>query len=324
MIRWRSLNRRTLLGTAGTAGLSLGAGVLGSGVLEALAEAVAGDVNPLPGSGAALGERQPFSFEILKAWAKALAAAPWQKPEPADLAILEGIDYDSYQQIRFRPEASLRVERANRAPIQLFHQGRLFLEPVRIHLVEGEGAREVFYSPALFETPAGHPARALSGRTGFAGFRVMATDLKTDWLAFLGASYFRASGPFNQYGLSARGLAIGTGMPGPEEFPRFSAFWLNGGDAGKPPITIHALLDSPSVSGAYRFATERFTAELQQNSFVSRCCCQLMPLCLSSDFSSKVCGFLFDAFAQLVTSKTTDFDISTHFFSCFLQIVRNF
>ena len=28
------------------------------------------------------------------------------------------------------------------------------------------------------------------------------------------------------YGLSARGLAVGTGGPEPEEFPTFTAFWV--------------------------------------------------------------------------------------------------
>jgi glucans biosynthesis protein len=74
----------------------------------------------------------------------------------------------------------------------------------------------------------------------------------------MGASYFRAAGPLDQYGLSARGLAINTALPGQtEEFPRFTDFWLeqNNPDA----CTIFALLDSPSVTGAYRFVAQRGT-----------------------------------------------------------------
>jgi glucans biosynthesis protein len=87
----------------------------------------------------------------------------------------------------------------------------------------------------------------------------MAPDLKTDWLSFLGASYFRTSGPFDQYGLSARGLAIDTGLPTPEEFPRFSSIWLEAGDATGGKLVVYALLESPSVTGAYRIETERLT-----------------------------------------------------------------
>ncbi|MGL1446748.1 glucan biosynthesis protein, partial [Vibrio parahaemolyticus] len=90
-----------------------------------------------------------------------------------------------YQQIRYKPGASLWLGRDNRTPVQLFHQGQLFMEPVKIHVVEDGKAREVLYSPALFDSPADHPARRLSSATGFAGLRVMAKDLKTDWLSYL-------------------------------------------------------------------------------------------------------------------------------------------
>ena len=77
--------------------------------------------------------------------------------------------------------------------------------------------------------------------------------LPTDWLAYQGAAYFRTSGALNQYGLSARGLAIDTAMPWPEEFPRFTAFWLERTPEDGAHFVVHALMDSPSVAGAYRF-----------------------------------------------------------------------
>ena len=241
------VSRRTVLGTS--LGLALSAGLS-----HLVSVALAGKGQP-----AWLGDKQPFSFDGLKAKAKALSGSPWAKVEPVAADILQKIDYDRYQEIKFRAEASLRLGRESRAPVQLFHLGKLFMEPVKIHTVEGGISREVLYSSALFDAPDGHPARTLPNDTGFAGFRVMSKDLKTDWLAFLGASYFRTSGPYNQYGLSARGLAIGTGLPVPEEFPRFTQFWLEGGEPGRAPVTIYALLDSPSVTGAYRFVTERLT-----------------------------------------------------------------
>lgn len=195
-----------------------------------------------------------FSFETLKAHARATAAAPFVPARSVHGKILDDIDYDAYQQVRFRKSATLPL---GQTPIQLFHLGRFFQEPVRIHLVENGTAREVIYDTRLFDMPDDHPGRRLPSNAGFAGFRVMSPDLETDWLACLGASYFRTSGPYNQYGLSARGLAIDTGMPTPEEFPRFSAFWLEAGEAQS--LTIYALLESPSVTGAYRMVTTRTT-----------------------------------------------------------------
>ncbi len=203
-----------------------------------------------------LGPRVEFSFATLRAWAAMIAASPFRPAEVVRPDLLAEIDYDAYQKLRFRPEASLRLDRDQRFPVQLFHLGHYFREPVRMFIVEGGEAREVLYDTELFESPADHPARGLPENAGFAGFRVMTPDLESDWLAFLGASYFRTSGPFNQYGLSARGLAIDTGLPTPEEFPRFTNFWLA---AEGSQLAIHALLESPSVTGAYRIRAERLT-----------------------------------------------------------------
>ena len=59
------------------------------------------------------------------------------------------------------------------------------------------------------------------------------------------------------YGLSARGLALKTGDPAGEEFPFFRAFWLEAPQPHSSKLVVHALLDSPSVAGAYRFEIEQ-------------------------------------------------------------------
>ena len=73
---------------------------------------------------------------------------------------------------------------------------------------------------------------------------------------FHGASYFRLLGRGQVHGLSSRGLAIGMGEPGGEEFPDFTEFWLVRPEPGETGLVVHALLDSPSVTGAYRFELE--------------------------------------------------------------------
>ncbi len=247
----RDLSRRGLMTGALSGVLAVAAG----GEQPALAATTASDGQ----DALQLGPPQPFSFEALKERARAAADQRWVRSAPLDAAVLQKIDYDAYQQIQFRPEYSLQLDKDGRTPVQLFHLGKYFMEPASIHLVEGGAAREVIYSSRLFDMPPDHVARRLPDGIGFAGFRVMAPDLKTDWLSFLGASYFRSSGPFNQYGLSARGLAIDTAMPQPEEFPRFTAFWLEGGREGTAELTIHALLEGSSVAGAYRMRTEHFS-----------------------------------------------------------------
>ena len=52
---------------------------------------------------------------------------------------------------------------------------------------------------------------------------------------------------------TARGLSIRTGDPRGEEFPIFRAVWIERPTLAANALTIHALLDSESVTGAYRF-----------------------------------------------------------------------
>ena len=76
---------------------------------------------------------------------------------------------------------------------------------------------------------------------------------KDELIVFLGASYFRALGAGQQYGLSARGLAIDTAGGSGEEFPALHRVLAGAPAAERKSLTILALLDSPRATGAYRF-----------------------------------------------------------------------
>ena len=54
------------------------------------------------------------------------------------------------------------------------------------------------------------------------------------------------------YGLSARGLALNTADASGEEFPFFRTFWIERPRPEVSVMVVHALLDSPSTTGAYR------------------------------------------------------------------------
>ena len=73
---------------------------------------------------------------------------------------------------------------------------------------------------------------------------------KDELLVFSGASYFRALGTGQRYGLSARGLAVDTAGPAKEEFPRFTDYWLEKPAVEGGPLTVYALLDSERMTGA--------------------------------------------------------------------------
>src|SRR3546814_4313947 len=127
--------------------------------------------------------------------------------------------------------------------------------PVDIFVIEKGKARRFSYSPSLFQAPHDHPLTKLGAAGGFSGFRLMNKGNIGDWLAFQGASYFRSAGPLHQYGLSARGIAIDTGLSKTEEFPEFTEFWLELSHEGI--VTVYALLAVQIVTVAYRLVNRR-------------------------------------------------------------------
>lgn len=197
----------------------------------------------------------PFDYAALKGRARALAAAAYAPPPRTLPPAVKALDWDAYQSIRYRSERSLWAGRASEFVVRFFHLGLFFEDPVRVHEIEDGVARPIAYDPRMFDHGrSGLADEDLPPDLGFAGFRLLhRSDPQRDIVAFLGASYFRAVGAEKQYGLSARGLAVDTGMSRPEEFPRFTDFWLERPAPGSDRMTVYALLDSPSIAGAYRF-----------------------------------------------------------------------
>jgi glucans biosynthesis protein len=115
----------------------------------------------------------------------------------------------------------------------------------------------VAFSPDQFDYGENDFGSRVPQRLGYAGFRIhsfiKSKTYQDEVAAFLGASYFRAVGRDQVYGLSARGLAIDTGLSSGEEFPWFCEYWLVEPRAVSAELTFYALLDSPSIAGAYRF-----------------------------------------------------------------------
>ena len=113
------------------------------------------------------------------------------------------------------------------------------------------------YATNLFDYGRTKVSGAMPINLGFAGLRLHfplnAPHVLDEVIAFLGASYYRFLGRGQRYGLSARGLAIGVGQNGGEEFPFFREFWIETPAPDAERIVLHALLDSESATGAFRF-----------------------------------------------------------------------
>jgi glucans biosynthesis protein len=202
-----------------------------------------------------IGSEQPFDYARLKGMARARAAAPYQTPTDKLPPQIAKLTWDEWQSIHFRKERALWAGDGLPFRAQFFHLGFRATRPVRMYSVENGKAREIAYDASMYDYGKAHIApREVPRDLGFAGFNLLShMDWDRDRIAFQGASYFRAVDATMQYGMSQRGLAVDCGLPRPEEFPDFVAFYLERPAPASDVVTVHALLDSPSVTGAYRF-----------------------------------------------------------------------
>ena len=197
-----------------------------------------------------------FGFDEVVRRAREISGVPYE-PGPTLPEPLSKLDFDSWRDIRFRPDRALLAQNGSPFRMQMFHPGFLFTRPVVVNVVRDGVPTPVPYSASLFDYGKVKFEKPLPVNLGFAGFRLHypLNDPRVldELISFIGASYFRVLGREQRYGLSARGLTIGAGVPGGEEFPMFREFWVEAPTANADRVTVYALLDSASVTGAYRF-----------------------------------------------------------------------
>lgn len=213
----------------------------------------------LPAS-AQLWGRKDVDFKDIEARAQELSRSPYTPPNTDSIPDwLKNLSYDQYRDIRANPERALWASDNLPFRAMFFHPGYLFREPVEMNEFTDTHTQEIPLSEAYFTYGNLVGQRGdLPPNTGFAGVRfhypLNAPNVYDELAVFQGASYWRALGKNQIYGLSSRGLAIDTGMDGPEEFPRFRAFWLRKPQPNDDQVRIYALLDGPSVTGAYNIS----------------------------------------------------------------------
>jgi len=196
-----------------------------------------------------------FSYRDVVQKAESLSKGPYAMQYQELSPDLQNLDYDLYRRIRFLPE---RLVWSN-LPFRLgfFHSGYHWKRQVLFHAVEKDRLRDIPFSPDYFyyDKPIN-----FTGHETFIGFKVFVPSgqpgVQDEFMSFLGASYFRAIAKGLHWGLSNRGLAVNTGINGPEEFPDFREFWMVEPNPNDVALQFYALLDSESVTGGYWFTAQ--------------------------------------------------------------------
>lgn len=199
-----------------------------------------------------------FGFENVATMAKKLAQTSYVPPRQNLPSSLANLQFKQYSQIQYKTDRN--IWRSDKLPFQLsfLHEGMQYDTPVKVNLVTSRSVQPVDFNADDFTYGDNKiPKQDLDGLQ-FSGFRVEVpidgdTNNTYQNLVFQGASFLRAIGQGQRFGLSARGLGVDTGSPGGEEFPLFKEFWIARPSAKDETLIIYALLDSQSMTGAYRF-----------------------------------------------------------------------
>jgi periplasmic glucans biosynthesis protein len=214
-------------------------------------------VGPASAAGAAELPSQPapFAADTVLKMAAELASKPFKEPEAAPLpSVFSSLTFDQYAAIQRVPGTAIWSDLKLGFSLEPLHRGFVYTTPIGINIVENGVVQKVTYDPANFNFGPLKPPAAL-GDLGFSGLRILKSSDQgfEDVAIFQGATFYRARAHAQPFGLTARGLAIRTGDDPGEEFPLFREFWVEKPAPAANTLTIHALLDSASVTGAFRF-----------------------------------------------------------------------
>ncbi len=196
----------------------------------------------------------------LEAYASQLAQKAYTPPQAKIDPFFEGLKHDGHRQILFKKEHALFRDSGGAFEVEFNHPGWMFKKTVSFaEIVDGQ-PRSIPFDKSHFQYGDLTLPETVSDPSGYSGFRVLVPDVgngrRLEFMVFQGASYFRAVPVNHGWGLSARGVAINTVGGEPEEFPDFTHFWFQKPKPGDKTIKFYALLNGPSVTGAFEFESQ--------------------------------------------------------------------
>lgn len=187
--------------------------------------------------------------------ARGLAKQPF-RPISSDLPDpFKSLGYDAYQAITLKPQARIWANETFGFVIEPMQRGFQTVNPIQLNLVVDGKAYRLVYSTDLFDFAKLKPSPTL-GDIGFAGFHVSVPQGKTgsrELATFQGSNFFRALADGQVAGLMARALALKVADQKGEETPLFRSIWIEKPNVVDNLLVVHALIDSDSVVGAFRF-----------------------------------------------------------------------
>ena len=200
----------------------------------------------------------PFSLKNVQDIAQKLSQSPYHDDMPPLPKQIDNLDYDAMRDIRWKDEYTLWKDKNLPFQVKFAQRSGYLRYSINFFTISPDGVKPFPYSSDYFNFGRTKLNGPLPSDVGYGGFRIHYAINNPKYLdeiiVFSGPSYFRSLAQDQGYGLSCRGLAVNSGIVGvPEEFPVFTTFWLQQPAPHATEITFYALLDGPSVTGAYQF-----------------------------------------------------------------------
>ncbi|GBQ90336.1 glucan biosynthesis protein [Asaia krungthepensis] len=197
----------------------------------------------------------PFDNNTVRQIAQNMSKSAYKAPQQTLPSAIDNLNFDQFRGIAYKEDRALWHGQNLAFDVEFFPRGFLYRPRINMNEVIDGQSSPIVYDPDMFTYP--DAMLRVTDDLGFSGLRlrnaINTPNVMEECAVFLGASYFRAVAKGQNYGLSARGFANGTGDPKGEEFALFREFWLEKPKPGVDSVVIHALMDSPSVVGAFRF-----------------------------------------------------------------------
>lgn len=203
-----------------------------------------------------------------RADAERMAKEPYAPGYIVPTEFAKKLTYDVLQKTRVKRQFWGFQDSPGQVRVEPQIAGGINSKGVEVAIREDGKVKVIAARPDVFEFPEGVPLPREEDLSGFKGFCVHGPPQvgapSQEQFTFGGASYFRGHSENRAYGLSGRGLILN--RDGKEEFPMFERFLVEEPATEGSSVVLHALLNSPSATGAFRFTTtpgDPLTMEVQ-------------------------------------------------------------
>ena len=196
-----------------------------------------------------------FTTNFVADRARELAKAPHKAPSTDLPAPFASLTYEQYIGVRLKKEAIVWAADNLGFAIEPLPRGFIFTTPVALNLVEDGVAKPLQFTAASFDfgklTPP--PPNTPISLSGFRVLQTHADRAPLEVAIFQGASFMRAIATGQNLGIVSRALSVRTADPKGEDFPLIREVWIERPSVAVDALILHALIDSESMTGAYRF-----------------------------------------------------------------------